>query len=249
MRRLLRVSALMGWMSSRRSRCMLSAPSRKTRTPSCRLRSAASRTDDWKGYAFCFAGSSLSATKTTCPHRREVRVRGGMPVHALQHLRVADRAVLTQPCRADRAVEQDGRSPLDGVDGDAETLRLLDEHTSGDVAGDVVRCGGEVGGRRVEGMGHGEFAGDASHTLDVSAQAVREGVEPRGEDRREVGGHGRAPRVRWFDRLTMNGSPLHYGCEIPAFAPTPRRFAPILTFPHRGGRDQTLREMFRLRST
>ena len=74
-------------------------------------------------------------------------------------------------------MEEDGSGALDRVDGDAEAFRLLDEHPSGDVAGDVVRGGGEVGGRGIEGMYCGEVAGDAAHALDMGPKPVRQGVE------------------------------------------------------------------------
>ena len=109
----------------------------------------------------------------------EIGVRGGVPVHAFEYLPICDGRVLMQPPCPNWTVEQDGCVPLDRVDGDAESISLFYQPIAGDVPCHVVGGCRELCEVRVDGVGHGQLAGDATYAVHVQRELVRHSLAGR----------------------------------------------------------------------
>jgi hypothetical protein len=138
-----------------------------------------------EGVRLRFLRVKLVREEDDAAHGGEIGVRGGVPVHAFEDLPICDGRVLMQPPRPNWTVEQDGCVPLDGVDGDAESISFFYQPTAGDVPCHVVGGCRELCEVRVDGVGRGQLAGDATYAVHVQREPARQAIETRLQGRWE----------------------------------------------------------------
>ena len=112
-----------------------------------------------------------------------------VPVNALQRLSVGYRALGPEPSGAYRAVQEHRSLLLDGVDRQADALRLSQQACGGEVPGHVMRCGGQVGQGGINLVSSGQLARDGPHPLDMVRQPGWKGCKPLVQQGRELEGH------------------------------------------------------------